>query len=343
MTSVSEGFSQVKEASRRHRGWPLLLLAAPAGIATWSGWVGLGQLTGFGRVAPLPGIADGFELDTSILLPIGVEAYGAYALSKWLTSTGLSRSTRDFAKFSALGALGLGMAGQVAYHLLTVAGVQPGGAPWWLVAAVACLPVLVLGMGAALHHMISRDMARMEETRGDNDGSDDARRLGGQEAGGTPDRGGSDHADREGPGAGLGHGDPVTGSAVLGHGRDRDVPAESPGEVTQPLPVVPSTLVAKRKRDVLLDRLTELGHDLDAVARSGPGSELEAAAKSAVPGIVEWAADAGVDMDRSYGYDVLRRELRRRRSQQPVTATSSDSEGESAQVVELPTAAGGEF
>lgn len=342
MTSMSEGFSQVKAASRRHRGWPLLLLAAPAGIATWSGWVGLGQLTGFGKVAPLPGIADGFELDTSILLPIGVEAYGAYALSKWLTSTGLSRSTRDFAKFSALGALGLGMAGQVAYHLLTVAGVQSGGAPWWLVAAVACLPVLVLGMGAALHHMISRDMARADDVEGDEDGSDDAGRFGGQEAGELLDRGCGDHADREGPGAGLGHSDPGVERAVVGDGRAVDVPAESPAEVTQPLPVVPSALARKRKRDVVLDGLADLGIDLEAAAAAGPGSDLEATAKSTVPGVVEWAADAGVDMDRSYGYDVIRRELRRLRSQRPA-AESTDSEGESAQVVELPTAAGGEF
>lgn len=36
--------------------WPLLLIALPAAVAVWTGWVGLGQLSGFGEVQPLPGI-----------------------------------------------------------------------------------------------------------------------------------------------------------------------------------------------------------------------------------------------------------------------------------------------
>ena len=64
--------------------WPLFLIASPAAVAVWSGWVGLGALCGFGIVHPLPGIADGFRLNTAITLPVGVEAYGAYALGAWL-------------------------------------------------------------------------------------------------------------------------------------------------------------------------------------------------------------------------------------------------------------------
>lgn len=60
-------------AAGRVPSWPLLLLAAPAFVAIWSGWVGLGELTGFGTVRPLPGIWPGLELDTAITLPIGVE------------------------------------------------------------------------------------------------------------------------------------------------------------------------------------------------------------------------------------------------------------------------------
>src|ERR1039457_6072149 len=37
------------------RSWPLLILALPAAVAVWSGWVGIGQMTGFGQVPPLPG------------------------------------------------------------------------------------------------------------------------------------------------------------------------------------------------------------------------------------------------------------------------------------------------
>ena len=38
-------------------------------------------MTGFGEVHPLPGIWDSLHLDSAITLPIGVEAYGAYARS----------------------------------------------------------------------------------------------------------------------------------------------------------------------------------------------------------------------------------------------------------------------
>src|SRR4051794_11403314 len=38
--------------------WPLLLIALGAFVSIWGGWVGLGELTGFGPIALLPGIAD---------------------------------------------------------------------------------------------------------------------------------------------------------------------------------------------------------------------------------------------------------------------------------------------
>lgn len=134
--------------------WPLWLLAAPAFIAVWSGWVGLGGLTGFGVVRPLPGIADSFELNTAITLPIGLEAYGAYALSIWLSGAAHTHTAKRFAAYSALASLVLGGAGQIAYHLMTSAGITV--APWPVTTAVACLPVVVLGCAAALRHLISQ-------------------------------------------------------------------------------------------------------------------------------------------------------------------------------------------
>ncbi|MEO3744933.1 ABC transporter permease [Plantactinospora sp. B5E13] len=131
--------------------WPVVLLALPAFVAIWSGWVGLGGLTGFGVVHPLPGIADGFSINTAITLPIGVETYGAYALYVWLSGRVPDRARR-FAKWSAIASLLVGALGQVAYHLLVAAGVE--SAPWWITTAVACLPVAVLGMGAALAHLV---------------------------------------------------------------------------------------------------------------------------------------------------------------------------------------------
>ncbi|MEU5946345.1 ABC transporter permease [Micromonospora sp. NPDC047465] len=131
--------------------WPVILLALPAFVAVWSGWVGLGGLTGFGVVHPLPGIADGFSINTAITLPIGVETYGAYALYVWLSGR-VPDAARRFAKWSALGSLAVGALGQVAYHLLVAADVTL--APWWITTAVSVLPVAVLGMGAALAHLV---------------------------------------------------------------------------------------------------------------------------------------------------------------------------------------------
>ena len=131
--------------------WPVLLLAAPAFVAIWAGWVDLGRLTGFGSVRILPGIADDVVLDIAITLPIGMESYAAYALWVWLSGRA-PRRARVWAQVSAIAALTVGAAGQVAYHLMAAAGWT--SAPWPVTAVVACLPVAVLGMGAALAHLL---------------------------------------------------------------------------------------------------------------------------------------------------------------------------------------------
>jgi hypothetical protein len=147
----SKAEAEVHRSDRPVRSWPVLLLALPAFVAVWSGWVGLGELTGFGEIRPLPGIADGLVINTAITLPIGVETYAAYALRVWLSGQVPARARR-FAKWSALGSLVLGALGQVAYHLLDAAGRTT--APWQITTVVACLPVAVLGMGAALAHLL---------------------------------------------------------------------------------------------------------------------------------------------------------------------------------------------
>jgi hypothetical protein len=142
--------------ARTIRSWPLLVLAVPAAAEVWSGWVGIAQKTGFGLVAPLPGIWPSLHLNTAITLPVGVEAYAAYALRAWLASEShTSPRTRRFAKWSAIISFALGMAGQIAYHLLAQAGMTR--APWPITMIVSCLPVLVLGMGTTLAHMLRAD------------------------------------------------------------------------------------------------------------------------------------------------------------------------------------------
>jgi cytochrome bd-type quinol oxidase subunit 2 len=133
------------------RTWPLFLIALPAAVAVWSGWVGLAALSGFGVVKVLPGITS-WTIDTAICLPIGVESYGILALGAWLSPEGVSDRARTFARRSALASLGLGALGQVGYHLLTVD--HATRAPWPVVVLVSVMPVAVLGLGAALIHLL---------------------------------------------------------------------------------------------------------------------------------------------------------------------------------------------
>ncbi len=62
----------------------------------------------------------------------------------------------------------LGMAGQVAYHLLAQAGAAR--APWPITTLVSCLPVLVMAMGTALAHMLRAD-AHTAADESDNNGT----------------------------------------------------------------------------------------------------------------------------------------------------------------------------
>ena len=136
---------------RAYPRWPILILAASAFVAIWGGWVSLGRMCGFGTVNLLPGIIDA-DVDLSITLPLGMEAYAAWATGAWLTDRPMDASARRFAKWSALASLVVGGMGQVAYHLLAAAGVEK--APWPLVIVVACIPVAVLGMASQLAYRI---------------------------------------------------------------------------------------------------------------------------------------------------------------------------------------------
>jgi hypothetical protein len=139
---------------RRMPWWPLLLIAAPAAVALWSGWVGLAELCGFGPVRPLPGIDDSFRINTAITLPVGLEAYAAVALGAWLMP-GTGPQARTFARRSALLALALGCVGQITYYLLAAAHVRV--APWPIVMVVACMPIVTLAFATALVHLLRAD------------------------------------------------------------------------------------------------------------------------------------------------------------------------------------------
>jgi len=121
----------------------------------------MGRLTGFGPINLLPGIAD-FTVDTAITLPIGLETYAAYSMYAWLAAAHLSTSTRRFAKWSALGSLVLGMAGQAAYHVMAAQGTVK--APVEIVIVVSAIPVIVLGLGTGLAHAMRKDWHAYQAT-----------------------------------------------------------------------------------------------------------------------------------------------------------------------------------
>jgi hypothetical protein len=140
---------------RQPRPWPLAVIAVAAAVAVWGGWVELGNLTGFGLVQPLPGLWDGLRINTAIVLPLGIEAYGGYALRTWLSSADLSDKTRAFARRSAIASLVVGAGAQVASHLMRAANVT--SAPPLVTILVACVPVLVLGLATGLATLVKRD------------------------------------------------------------------------------------------------------------------------------------------------------------------------------------------
>src|SRR5690349_15114268 len=167
----------VRGQAKTIRSWPLLVLAIPAAVEVWSGWVGIAQQTGFGAVSLLPGIRSSLHLDTAVTLPVGVECYAAYALRAWLAGGhAISDRTRRFARWSAICSFALGMAGQVAFHLMDQNHVTR--APWGITTLVSCLPVLVLGMGTALAHMLREDAAAADQPDGRPGGPADARSSG---------------------------------------------------------------------------------------------------------------------------------------------------------------------
>jgi hypothetical protein len=129
-----------------------VIIGLAAAISVWSGWVGLGQLAGFGMIQPLPGIWDDLRINTAVVLPVSVEAYAVFALRCWLTARSITPRARTFARRSAVTSLIIGAAAQIAFHLMTAAGLDR--APSSVTVGVATIPVIVLGLATALANLI---------------------------------------------------------------------------------------------------------------------------------------------------------------------------------------------
>jgi hypothetical protein len=154
----AKGYTVTEIQNRGPSRKPLVLLAVPAGIAIWAGWVGLGGMTGFGKIHPFPGFPLGmadFTLNTAITLPFSAELYGAYAFHVWTRTT--DPAVRKLAKWSCLGAFALGFLAQVAFHLLESRGITI--APWLVTVLVSAVPVTTFAFGTGLW-TLQRDAAR---------------------------------------------------------------------------------------------------------------------------------------------------------------------------------------
>jgi hypothetical protein len=80
------------------------------------------------------------------LLPVTIDAAALVATRVWLAGGAPGRA-RSFARFLALGMIGLSVAGNAVSHWLVAYQVTP---PWWAVVAVAAVPPAVLGAVAHL-------------------------------------------------------------------------------------------------------------------------------------------------------------------------------------------------
>jgi hypothetical protein len=164
-----------------------------------------------------------------------VEAYAAYALRARLArEPWISARTRRFAKWSAIFSFTLGMAGQVAYHLLAQAGAAR--APWPVTTLVSCLPVLVLAMGTALAHMIRADTMEADQLGTNLTGPADQRTAGQPQPDQPPLR-----EDR-----GLPDGEPPTRPAPQsGNGQSPPEPPSADHTLTEPARTELARLVAR--------------------------------------------------------------------------------------------------
>ena len=127
----------------------MLIAAASAAVASFTGLRGLALITGWpSRLA--------------WLLPVTLDAYAMTSARVWLASTTRARRARRFARANAIGAITASIAGNAAYHSVTV-GLMHVTPP--IVVLVGAVPAAVLGFTAHLHAL--RTLSEAEDVRED--------------------------------------------------------------------------------------------------------------------------------------------------------------------------------
>ncbi len=117
-----------------HRDWWV-----SAGIAVSATSAAVSSFSGLRSLA----IVTGWPEALSPLLPLTVDAYAMTATRVWLAASTGSERARRFARWNAIGAILLSVAGNATWHLIAVHLLVVS---WGIVLVVGSIPALVLGL-----------------------------------------------------------------------------------------------------------------------------------------------------------------------------------------------------
>lgn len=157
----------------RHRdGWVMVGMAVAAASAATASFTGLRGLA----------LAAGWPDRLAWLLPLTIDAYAMTSTRVWL-APGPSQRGRGYAQANAIGAIGVSVLGNAAYHmlntgLLTVA--------WPIVVSVGAVPAAVLGLTAHLHALRAVEPDEYDGRSGTQDGTESGTRDGPKDVPGVP-------------------------------------------------------------------------------------------------------------------------------------------------------------
>lgn len=117
----------------RQRDWWVSLgigiSAVSAGFSSFAGLRSLAEATGWAAMAPL--------------FALCVDAYALTSIRVWLTSSAAAPNVRTYAKWNAIGAILLSLAGNAVWHLISA---NLLAVTWPVVMAVGGIPPVILGL-----------------------------------------------------------------------------------------------------------------------------------------------------------------------------------------------------
>lgn len=113
--------------------WVVIGMAITATSAAVSSFSGLRSLA----------LATGWPTLLAPLLPLTVDAYAATATRIWLAGTTQAAAARRFARWNAIGAIGLSLLGNAIWHLIAA---QVLNVTWLTIVLVGAVPPAVLGL-----------------------------------------------------------------------------------------------------------------------------------------------------------------------------------------------------